>query len=115
MSDSGYEKRDFSKPDINRPGPRIWIGASFLPRFIKAEYVEGEGLCYFYDDGTQCTAIIDDEEVNPYWGVTKANKPRKRLAVACSTCREKKIKCDPDFPRCFQCAKFGRNCTFKNA
>jgi hypothetical protein len=77
--------------------------------------VPGEGICYFYDDGSHCKTEIDGEVVNPHWGVTKAGKPRKRLAIACLTCREKKIKCDPDFPRCLQCEKFGRQCQFKNA
>jgi hypothetical protein len=72
-------------------------------------------MCYFYDDGTHCKTVIDGEIVNAHWGVTKAGKPRKRLAIACITCREKKIKCDPDYPRCVQCEKFGRICKFKNA
>jgi len=72
-------------------------------------------MCYFYDDGSHCKTVIDGEAVNAHWGVTKAGKPRKRLAIACVTCREKKIKCDPDYPRCVQCEKFGRVCKFKNA
>ncbi|PMB68071.1 putative transcriptional regulatory protein [Beauveria bassiana] len=95
--------------------PRTWTGAQFLPRFLRAAEVPGEGMCYFYDDGTHCKTVIDGENVNALWGVTKAGKPRKRLAIACITCREKKIKCDPDFPRCVQCDKFGRVCKFKNA
>jgi hypothetical protein len=96
-------------------GPKIWTGTQFLPRFVGQQEVPGEGMCYFYDDGTHCKTIIDGEPVNAHWGVTKAGKPRKRLAIACITCREKKIKCDPDFPRCIQCEKFGRVCKFKNA
>ncbi|KAI0005173.1 hypothetical protein F4779DRAFT_630208 [Xylariaceae sp. FL0662B] len=96
-------------------GPKIWTGTHFLPRFVRQAEVPGEGLCYFYDDGTHCKTIIDGEPVNAHWGVTKAGKPRKRLAIACLTCREKKIKCDPDYPRCVQCEKFGRICKFKNA
>ncbi|KAI9647388.1 hypothetical protein NHQ30_003773 [Ciborinia camelliae] len=96
-------------------GPKIWTGTQFLPRFVKQADVAGEGLCYFYDDGTHCKTVIDGEVVNAHWGVTKAGKPRKRLAIACITCREKKIKCDPDYPRCVQCEKFGRVCKFKNA
>jgi len=96
-------------------GPKIWTGTHFLPRFVKAAEVPGEGMCYFYDDGSHCKTIIDGEAVTAHWGVTKAGKPRKRLAIACVTCREKKIKCDPDYPRCVQCEKFGRVCTFKNA
>jgi hypothetical protein len=96
-------------------GPKIWTGSQFLPRFVRAAEVPGEGTCYFYDDGSHCKTVIDGEAVNAHWGVTKAGKPRKRLAIACVTCREKKIKCDPDFPRCVQCEKFGRVCKFKNA
>jgi len=96
-------------------GPKIWTGTHFLPRFVRAAEVPGEGMCYFYDDGSHCKTVIDGEAVNAHWGVTKAGKPRKRLAIACVTCREKKIKCDPDYPRCVQCEKFGRICKFKNA
>jgi hypothetical protein len=96
-------------------GPKIWTGTQFLPRFVRQAEVSGEGMCYFYDDGTHCKTVIDGEVVNAHWGVTKAGKPRKRLAIACITCREKKIKCDPDYPRCVQCEKFGRVCKFKNA
>ena len=96
-------------------GPKIWTGTQFLPRFVRQAEVPGEGLCYFYDDGTHCKTVIDGEVVNAHWGVTKAGKPRKRLAIACITCREKKIKCDPDYPRCVQCEKFSRACKFKNA
>lgn len=96
-------------------GPKIWTGTHFLPRFVRAAELPGEGMCYFYDDGSHCKTTIDGEVVNAHWGVTKAGKPRKRLAIACITCREKKIKCDPDYPRCVQCEKFGRVCRFKNA
>ena len=75
----------------------------------------GEGLCYVYDDGSHVRKIIDGEAVNAQWGVTKAGKPRKRLAIACITCREKKIKCDPSEPKCVQCDKAGRECRFQTA
>lgn len=102
-------------PSKDGLGPKIWTGTHFLPRFVRAAELPGEGLCYFYDDGSHCKTVIDGEAVNAHWGVTKAGKPRKRLAIACVTCREKKIKCDPDYPRCVQCEKFGRVCRFKNA
>lgn len=114
-----YEQSQGShaEPSVTKDGlgPRIWTGNQFLPRFVRQAEVPGEGLCYFYDDGTHCKSVIDGEQVNAHWGVTKAGKPRKRLAIACLTCREKKIKCDPDFPRCVQCDMFGRVCKFKNA
>ncbi|KAK7997457.1 elongation factor 1-beta [Apiospora arundinis] len=95
-------------------GPKIWTGSHFLPRFIRQCEVPGEGPCYFYDDGTRCKTVIDGEPVNAHWGVTKAGKPRKRLEIACLTCRVRKIKCDPDYPRCVQCERFGRTCLVKN-
>jgi len=42
--------------------------------------------------------------------LTKANKPRKRLAMACLDCREKKIKCEPGPNSCLQCEKAKRPC-----
>lgn len=75
----------------------------------------GEGLCYFYEDGSYCQAIIDGEAVNPQLGVTEAGKPRRRLAIACLTCIEENIKCDPDYPRCVQCKTSGRICKMEHA
>jgi hypothetical protein len=79
-------------------------------RCVAQREIPGEGHCYIYEDGTYCRAIIDGEPVNPSWGITKAGKPRKRLAQACLTCREKKIKCEPGYPKCHQCAKSQRVC-----
>ena len=86
-----------------------------LPRLVGEQVVPGEGPCWVYEDGSICKKMIDGEEVNAQWGVTKAGKPRKRLAIACTTCREKKIKCDPAEPKCVQCEKFGRICRFTTA
>lgn len=85
------------------------------PHVVDERYVEGEGLCYVYTDGSHCPKIIEGVPVNANWGVTKAGKPRKRLAQACLTCREKKIKCQPNFPKCDQCQKSGRECRFESA
>ena len=86
-----------------------------LPKFIREENIPGEGVCYIYEDGSRVKKVIDGEIVNAHWGITKAGKPRKRLAVACMTCREKKIKCDPNEPKCLQCDKSGRECRFQSA
>ncbi|KAH8731897.1 fungal-specific transcription factor domain-containing protein [Phaeosphaeriaceae sp. PMI808] len=100
--------------DTNRLVRRRVDGSSRAPvrssRCLGQREMAGEGLCYIYEDGTYCRAIIDGEPVNPSWGITKAGKPRKRLAQACLTCREKKIKCEPGFPKCHQCAKSQRVC-----
>ncbi|MCJ1314318.1 hypothetical protein MMC25_007999 [Agyrium rufum] len=84
-------------------------------KVLHEEEVTGEGLCYVYEDGSRVKKIIDGESVNANWGVTKAGKPRKRLAVACLTCREKKIKCEPGEIKCAQCEKSGRECHFQTA
>ena len=102
-SPNGYS--DASGDGPHRPVVKL-IGERVFP---------GEGLCYVYDDGSHVRKVIDGEAVNAQWGVTKAGKPRKRLAIACITCREKKIKCDPSEPKCVQCDKAGRECRFQTA
>jgi hypothetical protein len=100
--------------DPTKPIRRRTEGSSRAParasRYVDTRVIPGEGLCYVYEDGTYCRAVIDGEPVNPSWGITKAGKPRKRLAQACLTCREKKIKCEPGWPKCHQCAKSQRAC-----
>ncbi|KAI9890326.1 MAG: hypothetical protein M1814_004236 [Vezdaea aestivalis] len=86
-----------------------------VPRFVRSETVPNEGEIYIYDDGSRCPARIDGELVNQRWGITKAGKPRKRLALACLTCREKKIKCEPGEPRCVQCEKTNKECRIRPA
>lgn len=98
-----------SKKSRSRAGQPTSTTAS-APRLLGQRDVPGQGLCYVYEDGTFCKTIIDGEPVNPSWGVTKAGKPRKRLAQACLTCREKKIKCEPNTPKCVQCTKSQRIC-----
>ncbi|OJD13348.1 hypothetical protein AJ78_06183 [Emergomyces pasteurianus Ep9510] len=86
-----------------------------LAHVVDERFIEGEGICYVYSDGSHCPKLIDGEPVNANWGITKAGKPRKRLAQACITCRDKKIKCIPNIPKCDQCQKSGRECRFENA
>lgn len=90
-------------------------GNSSLPNVVDERFVDGEGVCYVYADGTHVPKLIDGVPVNANWGITKAGKPRKRLAQACLTCREKKIKCQPNLPKCDQCQKSGRECRFESA
>lgn len=103
LSDRGSSGRDTAK--IVKPSARV-VGERIIP---------GEGPCWVYEDGSTCKKVIDGETVNAQWGVTKAGKPRKRLAIACTTCREKKIKCDPGDPKCAQCEKYLRVCRFTTA
>lgn len=85
------------------------------PRVVREDVLPGEGPVWVYEDGSMCPKVIDGEVVNAEWGITKAGKPRKRLAIACTTCREKKIKCHPALPKCSQCSKFGRECHYATA
>ena len=97
--------------------PSIATGAvpPVRPHVVDERYIDGEGLCYIYADGSYCPKNVDGVPVNANWGITKAGKPRKRLAQACLTCREKKIKCHPNLPKCDQCQRSGRVCRFENA
>ncbi|KAL4952798.1 hypothetical protein BDW69DRAFT_200541 [Aspergillus filifer] len=92
-----------------------WTKSQVRLHVVDERYIEGEGLCYIYADGSHCPKAIDGIPVNANWGITKAGKPRKRLAQACLTCREKKIKCHPNMPKCDQCQKSGRECRFESA
>lgn len=80
---------------------------------ICEESIGERSRSYLYDDVVANRKLVNGDTVNPKWGTTKAGKPRKRLGQACNTCREKKIKCDPSYPKCTQCQKFGRECRFE--
>ncbi|KAI4247867.1 MAG: hypothetical protein L6R42_009503 [Xanthoria sp. 1 TBL-2021] len=110
-----YEYPSNSGPRSNQPTGNAAQSVKPLPRVVGEQDVPGEGPCWIYEDGSVCKKVIDGELVNAQWGVTKAGKPRKRLAIACTTCREKKIKCDPAEGKCLQCEKFGRECRFTTA
>ena len=111
---SGYVPLHDDAMDLGKPMRRRTEGSARAPirskHCVGQQELPGEGLCYVFDDGSYCRVVIDGEPVNPSWGVTKAGKPRKRLAQACLTCREKKIKCEPGYPKCHQCAKSQRSC-----
>jgi len=107
-----------SRPAAHQAGSHSRATASTVPPVLKVvgeETIPGEGPCHLYADGSHVKKFIDGEMVNPQWGITKAGKPRKRLAQACMTCREKKIKCDPGDQKCIQCDKSGRDCHFHTA
>jgi hypothetical protein len=58
--------------------------------------------------------VIDGISVNPQWGVTEASRPGGG-SYACSTCRKKKIRCDPgsSLSKCPQCLESNRECSFE--
>ena len=84
-------------PSTNVEQPSTEVEKSTAPppqavlKVVGERMISNEGMCYVYEDGSYCRKEIDGEPVNANWGITKAGKPRKRLAIACVTCREKKI------------------------
>ena len=108
--DEGHYRSQFGTHDQG-------AGASYTPTasdnrgsYLGVQEVPGEGTYYVYEGGQRIPTHVDGEQVNPAWGLTKANKPRKRLALACLDCREKKIKCEPGVSSCLQCEKAKRVC-----
>ncbi|EMC94122.1 hypothetical protein BAUCODRAFT_74686 [Baudoinia panamericana UAMH 10762] len=79
-------------------------------KYLGVKDIPNEGTFHVYEGGHRIPTHVDGEQVNPQWGLTKANKPRKRLALACLDCREKKIKCEPGINSCLQCEKAKRTC-----
>lgn len=79
-------------------------------RYLGIKNYPGQGTFHLYEDGYRIPTQVDGETVNPQWGLTKANKPRKRLALACLDCRDKKTKCEPGVKGCLQCVKAKRTC-----
>lgn len=96
----------------SQAGPR---GPAVPNQVVDERYLPGKGVCYIFADNSYCPKLIDGQPVNPNWGLTKAGKARKRLAQACIPCREKKVKCQPNLPKCDQCQKSGRECRFESA
>ncbi|CAK1365715.1 unnamed protein product [Cercospora beticola] len=97
---------------INRPGSSNYgpAGPECSKKYLGIRELPGEGTFHLYEGGLRIPTHVDGEQVNPAWGLTKANKPRKRLAMACLDCREKKIKCEPGAASCLQCEKAKRPC-----
>jgi hypothetical protein len=96
-----------SKDGLN---PKICVGTHFPPTFVRTAEVPGQGMCHIYDDDSYCKTVIDGEEVNPVWGITRGGIPRKRLAIACLACRKMKMKCHPGYPQCARCKKLNVSC-----
>ncbi|KAL9119892.1 MAG: hypothetical protein Q9187_003552 [Circinaria calcarea] len=81
-------------------------------RVIGEDTVPGVGTCYIYEDGIYVKKITGGEMFHEQRGVTKAGKARKRLAIACIACREKKIRCEPGDSKCVQCDTSGKECHY---
>lgn len=67
------------------------------------------------NEGGLAPAVRDFTEQEEIGAVTEAAESHKRLVGSCRPCQEKKIRCDPGEPKCHQCDKVGRNCSFPTA
>jgi hypothetical protein len=83
---------------------------SQLENYLGVQQVPGQGVFHTYRDGSWIPAGVDGEVDHPVWGLTKAGKARKRLALACFNCRARKTRCEPAQKGCLQCEKRGRSC-----
>lgn len=88
--------------------PLIASKSSSASRYLGVKEYPAEGVFHVYQDGHRIPVQVEGEVVNPRWGLTKANMPRRRLAVACLDCRRKKTKCDSSASCCLQCEKAKR-------
>ncbi|KAJ2496743.1 hypothetical protein IWW47_003744, partial [Coemansia sp. RSA 2052] len=52
-------------------------------------------------------------EASPERKDDKSAPVRKRLSLACTTCRQRKVKCDGERPSCRTCAKFSWPCIYQ--
>lgn len=111
---AGAEDTQYRSPpgSLDRPNNANFgqAGPESSKKYLGVREVPGEGAFHLYEGGYRIPTHVDGETVNPAWGLTKANKPRKRLAMACLDCREKKIKCEPGAASCLQCEKAKRVC-----
>ncbi|KAK8046378.1 hypothetical protein PG996_014442 [Apiospora saccharicola] len=44
---------------------------------------------------------------------SRNSKPGKSGRLACDTCRERKVACNRDYPRCGRCARLGNPCSYR--
>jgi hypothetical protein len=77
--------------------------------YIGVEVINGQKF-HIYEGGLCLPYEVNGERVNEWWGLTKANIPRKRLATACDRCREKKVRCEPGVEGCLQCQRAHTTC-----
>lgn len=110
IPDEAQYRAHFSTHDQAPGQPYTPTSADSQSTYVGIQNIPGEGTFYVYKGGGRIPTHVDGESVNPAWGLTKANKPRKRLALACLDCREKKIKCEPGATSCLQCEKAKRTC-----
>jgi hypothetical protein len=108
-SDDSIQKSSTSLYDRACIPPLTPTGPETSKKYLGTQEVNGTNY-HVYEGGYRVPTQVDGDAVNPLWGLTKANKPRKRLALACLDCREKKIKCEPGAASCVQCEKAKRQC-----
>ncbi|KAI9726085.1 MAG: hypothetical protein M1828_002093 [Chrysothrix sp. TS-e1954] len=102
-SESHATSVEYASPPLANPHKHV-VGVKEIP---------GHGENYVFSDASTVPTQINGDPVNPNWGITKAGKPRKRLAQACTECREKKVKCEPgetETSKCNHCSRLNRDC-----
>ena len=113
LTTDGPYKNSVSLYDYGQAGlvpPSTPTGPEASKKYLGVKDFAGEGAFHLYEGRYRIPTHVDGEQVNPQWGLTKANKPRKRLALACLDCRMKKIKCEPGASSCLQCERAKRIC-----
>lgn len=70
------------------------------------QYIPGKGECHTYKGGYSIPTQMFSDPVS----LTKSKILKKRLSVACTNCRRKKIRCEPGIGGCLQCRKSQRPC-----
>lgn len=90
-------------------------GTYFLPNIPLRAELPGETSNLLYDDGSYSKRAIDVKPMNAPLYTTKAKSSRKRQKSSCMTCRKKRIRCNPEHPRCVQCKQSGSICEWRNA
>lgn len=111
ITNEEYEQRTSDAPPERLANPRFTpTGARPTLKYLGIKHHPGEGAFHVYEDGYRIPSQVDGVMVNPQWGLTKAKKARKRLAVACLNCRGKKTRCEPGSNGCLQCLKSKRTC-----
>jgi Fungal Zn(2)-Cys(6) binuclear cluster domain len=94
-------------------------GSDYTSRSTNSRSIAGQNLdsneMYGSSQESNYAQAWHDAAEHPDWGTTKAGKPRKRLAQACTSCRHKKIRCYPNQNtlRCAQCERSQSDCRFE--
>ncbi|KAF2834706.1 hypothetical protein M501DRAFT_999949 [Patellaria atrata CBS 101060] len=106
------------------PNHRLSVGSSndYTTQHMRPNSIDGTDQNTSPESGHAYSAMSpakrdDKGDPAPAWSEmkTKAGKDRKRLPLACMTCRKKKIRCSGESPSCKHCLKSHIPCTYKTS